>query len=54
MASAQGSDQRTDTVVALILDSQQDISFLIKVGYRTGWKMVEFLGFESSVSQLIS
>ncbi|KAL2128422.1 hypothetical protein VTI74DRAFT_9208 [Chaetomium olivicolor] len=51
----QGSDQGTDTVVALIPDSDlQDISFLIKVGYRAGCKMVEFLNFESSVPQFIS
>ncbi|KAK4172703.1 hypothetical protein QBC36DRAFT_337284 [Triangularia setosa] len=55
MSSTQNSGQRTDTIVALIPESSlQDISFLLKVGHRTGWKIVEFLEFESSVTQVIS
>jgi hypothetical protein len=55
MASTQEYDQGTDTIVALIPGSnRQDISFVITVGHRTGWRMVDFLGFGSSVPQLIS
>ncbi|KAK0639585.1 hypothetical protein B0T16DRAFT_395291 [Cercophora newfieldiana] len=45
----QESGQATDTIAALIPDStSQDISFVIKVGHDTGWKLIEYLKFESS------
>ncbi|EXM13998.1 hypothetical protein RAB80_018270 [Fusarium oxysporum f. sp. vasinfectum] len=43
------SEMRTDAIVAMIpKDNKQDISFVLRVGYRAGWEIVEHLDLRSS------
>lgn len=40
--------KRTDCIVAMIPNSVQDISIMIRAGYEEGWAIVAALGFQSS------
>ncbi|KAK5999026.1 hypothetical protein PT974_01413 [Cladobotryum mycophilum] len=55
ISSPTSDEGRTDTIVALIPDSQaQDISLVIKVGHRTGKLIIDYLGFQSSPEGLVT
>ncbi|KAK1451050.1 hypothetical protein CABS01_16764 [Colletotrichum abscissum] len=47
--SSNSSEMRTSAISAMIPDNDQaDISFVLTVGYKAGWEIVQYLGFRFS------
>ena len=43
---------RTDSIVAMIPNTDaQDISFVLRVGYKAGWQILQYLDFRLSQDQ---
>ncbi|KAK7398730.1 hypothetical protein QQX98_011892 [Neonectria punicea] len=46
---SESSEIRTDSIIAMIPDvDTQDISFVLRVGYKAGWEILKHLDFRSS------
>lgn len=51
-ASLEFGKQQTDCMIALIpLSRSQDFSFVMRVGYQTGWAMTKYLQYGISTEQ---
>jgi hypothetical protein len=49
----ESNELRTDSIIAIIPDNvAQDISFILRVGYRAGWEILQYLDFRSSQEQV--
>ncbi|KAH8752835.1 hypothetical protein F5883DRAFT_576142 [Diaporthe sp. PMI_573] len=49
VASTAPDQRRTNSIVAMVPNNdQQDISFILRVGYKAGWEIVKYLDFRSS------
>lgn len=48
-SSVPKQDQKTDCITALVPRPKQDFSFVVRVGYDSGWEIVNFLEYGDSI-----